>query len=277
MFVSGYNHMANLVGGVSGFVPSPMRGSGRFLAEKLSTEGLKTFAIKPLMLIGSTFRFMETQGDYPFLRQLSADAHFTKGFIGIFDVFVKFPKMIESLSKPVEQSYGLEEVVRKYATTDGKLQPGAKFSNEALVFSRWMAVASWGMAVGDAIQWVGKYRPLSASWIKLTPWIYVVAGGYMATNSLYTEARMVKKVWFNQKKDVAPIEKCYSCLNLAFSVTGLFTSALGMISIYYEGKAPGWINKYQFASAVGMICLPMAQRAAEAYIKAHFKAEEKID
>ncbi len=153
-----------------------------------------------------------------------------------------------------------------------KMKDGPQLSGVALVSSRIINVANWFISVADAINFVKIYRPVPSLADKATPWIYTVAGGYMALQGLYTELRYNKETW--QDKDIATAEKYYGCLNIVTSIAYLFSSTMSGLAIYFKNQRPAWFDKYQFAANVGIVLFPIAKSCAEEYMTRMVKASK---
>ncbi|MBP7074516.1 MAG: hypothetical protein KBA81_03935 [Rhabdochlamydiaceae bacterium] len=261
--VTGFNAVANILNTAAGYVPAQVSGVTGFLAHSLGADGLKTFVVKPLVLAGQTLKFVQRDSKFPVLCKLAHDATPMKALISASEVITKLPKMLQELSTRVENS----EFSRNYTRVDGSERQGVEWSPIEMVSNRIFSVASWAIAVGDAISFARhSLGSLPQKLDKATPWIYTVAGGYMGVQTLYTEWRHAQGTWKDANNNATPAEKRFGYLSLAASMAYIFSSAVGGLGLYFKGRAPAWLGKIQFAANVGVTVMPFAQKCAKAYM-----------
>lgn len=265
--VNGYNTFTAWTTYASTYIPfrNTIREGISFLATELPADGLKTLVAKPLGLVGSVLKYIGREASYPAFGRLAQDASATKALISAVEIF-KFPFTAFSEVKG-------EESTRQYCRLNtGKQErvDGPKLSEVEAVSGRVFQIANWFISLADGIGFVRNYRALPKSLENATPWIYTVAGGYMGAQSLYTEWKFAQGTWRDEKNGAVPAEKYYGCLNLATSAVYLFASLVGAAGLYYKDKAPSLLGRLQFASLVGIVIMPVAQKCYKQYMKANY-------
>jgi hypothetical protein len=244
-------------------IPEKVAGVTNYLAQTLGADGFKTIFVKPAVLIGQTLRFTGREASFPIFAKLASEANPMKVWICAAEVITKLPKMLEELAKPVEAA----EPSRIYKKLDDSKAAGPERSPLESVFNRIFHVASWVIAVGDAIVFArSTFGSIPQKLDKATPWIYTIAGGYMGVQSLYTELKHAHSTWWNGDAQAVRAEKCFGCLNLAASTAYIFSSVVGGMGLYYKGQAPAWLGKCQFAASAGIAVMPFFQKITKAYM-----------
>lgn len=264
--VGGFNFVAGFVHDkIASKIPGKevLGGTISFLSETLPADGLKTLVVKPLILAYQVLKKYGYEERFPLFKQLGFENSATKALISALEVITKLPKMLKSISNPIEDEKRSKRVWRN----ENGVQRGLTWSKTEVVFHKIFNVSGWAIAVGDAISFANSYRRLPAILNKATPWIYTVAGGYMAVSSLYNEVRYTKETWGKESAKAVPAEKYYGLLNYLTYGSYLAYSIIGGLGLYFKDQKPSWLGKYQFAASVGVTLLPAVQKCATAYMK----------
>jgi hypothetical protein len=222
------------------------------MARILKIEDFKTVVLRPLCLVGLTCKFLNKESRFPALTRLAKDAEGVKVLMSALEIFTKIPNAVTNLTDPVSG-----EPVRARRDSRFTSQNSPTQSPAQQVAKRLSTVARGITSIADVLTFAKHCeKPFRTSVMDLTPWIYVVTGGYMGAQALYDEWACARETWWiNADENVPSAGKYHSCLLLASHAASLFVAIVGTVGAYYKDKAPSFLGNWQFAAQASSVVL----------------------
>jgi hypothetical protein len=257
MMVTGYNQMADSIKWVGNKVPFITLPIEIFAKQILTTDGFKTFAVKPLILMKATLQRMGCSSRYPILEKLSN--HTAMPLLSSVEGVAKVYNMFETLASPIvrDGDYLTKDCTRIYMkdwqiplSLGEALAKRASFVVSGLIGAV-VSVESLIRVVDGKIPEVWKnYAPLTS-----------VGIGYTALCTLYEENKILND------KTISNRERVFVCVNMLSSFACLFSSAMTIADRCCGGnRLPIWFDKLQYAAQVGSTVAPIVQKSFKYYM-----------
>lgn len=131
LVVTPFITLAGGVAAVTGFIPNVVKRNLAFIAKDITTtDGLKTWVLKPLSFASTALSYVGPVGEFATLKKVSKKATSFKAWVSGLDAVAKIPKMLGELSRPVTEK---SDKTRQYAivTTTEKKPPNSQDSNQS--------------------------------------------------------------------------------------------------------------------------------------------------
>ncbi len=282
VIVNGFNKFAGALSTVVTPASNCLGGVGYYVKKMTGAGDAKTFFVRPAMVLGASYKFFCPEkylaNQYPGFIQWTETAKVVKSFLSAVDILPQTGKMATALSTKIVQQDPKDtkwNLSREVAyMNDGKPRlHKATLSPLALVAQRLSSVALWFINIGDAVNEIGEYYPISPFLKKYVPIMFSAAGLYMGVQGLYEE-EVVRGSVKRENFVMAPEENYYSWANRALNGTYLFISTVGGLGIYFEKNPPKWLPTAQFVGTAVLAVVLIAHKVLKDQVEDLHKSRE---
>ncbi len=267
--VEGYKGFSFVLKEVDKWFPLSFKNAVSNFAENLKASGVKNFVAKPVILMCKCYELYKAGAEkVPTIRDagtdvrglalLSTHAVIIKNFISALEVISALPFLLKSLQEDVAS-----KPIKYYTNSEGERKEAPSVSEAEFVFNKIFQVASWVMAGTEAIKLLNSYIPSNrlSFLVRVTSWVQVMAGGYMAVQGLYGELRLVSQIKFIRNESIHIEQKIDSTIKVLTNCAYIFSTVLAGLSLWYA-KPHKWLD----AASLAIIALPLIDSVAGLYI-----------